>query len=290
MRYGYYSYEAEQVDVIGNEYRDNIVYGIDPHDRSRHLVIALNTAYGTHKKHGIIVSREVNDSFIIGNISVKNNGSGIMLDRMSLRNLVYANTAVDNEGDGLSFYESGCNIAVANNISGNRRAGIKVRNSADVGLFDNTIRANADSGADIYASDLMKSPEGQSRNFVLDPFEPLATTILAENEFVGNGLGINASGATSIVLDRNRFSNQRNQVFSGELRELSSFLLQIGQRSSVSVENLCQTGAPCAVPARTATGTASTEPSKAKQMPALACIATSEGTEARAEAEGKTDG
>lgn len=239
LRYGYYSYEVDGVAVVGNEYRNNVVYGIDPHDRSLRLLIALNTAYGTHKKHGIIVSREVNDSFIVANVSVDNHGSGIMLDRMSLRNTVYANTSVDNGGDGLSFYESGCNLAVANRLTGNRRAGVKVRNSSQVAIFHNTIADNQASGTDVYASDLRNSPEGLLRNFVLDPFEPVASTILGSNRFSGNGLGINSSGATHITLEGNRFTDQRNQVFSGELRPLSSFLLQIGQRSSVSVNNVC---------------------------------------------------
>ncbi|HEV7415261.1 MAG TPA: right-handed parallel beta-helix repeat-containing protein, partial [Tianweitania sediminis] len=134
LRYGYYSYEADDVALIGNEYRDNIVYGIDPHDRSRRLVIALNTSYGAAKKHGIIVSREVDDSFIIGNVSLRNAGSGLMLDRLSQRNLIYANTSIDNGGDGLTFYESGCNLAAANHLANNARAGIKIRNSTDVTL------------------------------------------------------------------------------------------------------------------------------------------------------------
>ena len=53
MYYGFYSYEAENAALLGNEYRDNIVYGIDPHDRSRYLMIAYNTTYDTHKKHGV---------------------------------------------------------------------------------------------------------------------------------------------------------------------------------------------------------------------------------------------
>src|SRR5207248_1025171 len=72
MLNGFYSFEAGSVSVIGNEYRDNIVYGVDPHDRSKDLRIAFNTAYGSHKKHGIIVSREVDDSVIVGNLSFAN--------------------------------------------------------------------------------------------------------------------------------------------------------------------------------------------------------------------------
>lgn len=239
LRYGYYSYEAEDVALIGNEYRDNIVYGIDPHDRSRRLVIALNTSYGAAKKHGIIVSREVDDSFIIGNMSLRNAGSGLMLDRLSQRNLIYANTSIDNGGDGLTFYESGCNFAAANYLANNARAGIKIRNSTDVTLQANGLQENKESGVDIYVADLRNSPEGQSRNFVLDPFEPLTTAALSANRFKNNGTGINVNGAGAVVLDRNHFENQRNRVYSGDFRPLSPYLLQLGNKGSLGVSRTC---------------------------------------------------
>jgi poly(beta-D-mannuronate) C5 epimerase len=240
LRYGYYSYEATDVQLIGNEYRDNIVYGIDPHDRSHRLLIALNTAYGSQKKHGIIVSREVDDSFIVGNVSLWNKGSGVMLDRTSRRNVVYANTGIANNGDGLTFYESGCNIAVANEFSGNKRAGIKVRNSTDVGVYDNQIHGNRINGADVYVSDLRQSPEGRSRNFDLDPYQPIASTVISGNAFTGNGNAINVEGAMETILEGNSFRDQRSYIYGGDLRALSPYLLQIGESSAMLVGMACQ--------------------------------------------------
>ncbi len=240
LRYGYYSYEVDHVRLIGNEYRDNIIYGIDPHDRSRHLLIALNTAYGSQKKHGIIVSREVDDSFIVGNVSVHNKGSGIMLDRTSIRNIVYANTAVANEGDGLTFYESGCNIAVANDLSRNKRAGVKIRNSTDVGMYDNRLEANGASGADIYISDLRQSPEGQTRNFELDPFQALVTAVLSGNSFADNGDAINVAGAAQLLIEENQFLRQSNRIYGGDLKPLSPFLLRLGETSALLTSENCE--------------------------------------------------
>src|SRR3546814_14775655 len=74
--YGFYCYEAEDVVIRGNDYHDNIKYGIDPHDRSRRLIIAGNKAHDTKEKHGIIVSREVDDSWIINNQAYDNALSG----------------------------------------------------------------------------------------------------------------------------------------------------------------------------------------------------------------------
>ena len=89
---------------------------MDPHDRSHQLTIAYNTAYGTHEKHGIIVSREVDRSFIVGNVVFRNRGSGFMLDRDSTANIIYANTAFDNDQDGITLFESSCNLIMANHF------------------------------------------------------------------------------------------------------------------------------------------------------------------------------
>lgn len=240
LRYGYYSYEADSVRLVGNEYRDNIIYGIDPHDRSRDMLIALNTAYGSKKKHGIIVSREVDDSFIVGNVSLDNKGSGVMLDRTSSNNIVYANTAVGNEGDGLTFYESGCNVAAANDLSRNKRAGVKIRNSTSIGIYDNHIDGNVTTGTDIYVADLKHSPEGASRNMQLDPYEPLSSSVVSGNAFAENGSAINAAGASQVILDANRFRDERSNIYAGDLRQLSPYLLQLGDVSTILVGTTCR--------------------------------------------------
>ena len=38
MYYGFYSYEADDIAIVGNIYSNNAIYGIDPHDRSRRLI------------------------------------------------------------------------------------------------------------------------------------------------------------------------------------------------------------------------------------------------------------
>jgi nitrous oxidase accessory protein NosD len=242
LRYGYYSYEASNVRLIGNEYRDNVVYGIDPHDRSNNLLIALNTAYGTHKKHGIIVSRQVNDSFIVGNVSLHNKGSGFMLDRTSQRNIVYANTGVSNDGDGLTLYESGCSITAANDFSRNKRAGIKIRNSSDVGVYDNIFEGNATNGADIYILDLQTAEDSQERDFEMDPFHLVTTSVLAGNLFAANGnAAINVDSASQTILEGNHFRDQRNMVYGGDFLQLSPHLLQLGEVAPTLIAN----GAAC---------------------------------------------
>ncbi|MFO1350171.1 MAG: NosD domain-containing protein [Gammaproteobacteria bacterium] len=216
--YGFYSYEADDVLVIGNEYRDNIIYGIDPHDRSHRLIIAYNTAYGTLVKHGIIISREVDYSAIIGNVTFANHGSGFMLDRDSVETLVYANTAFANRQDGLSIFESSCNIAASNHLFDNGRAGVKIRNSWDVALFQNRIVGNKGAGVEGYIVRLENSRAGATRDFELDPYTRLTTFTAVGNLIRANTAGIKALGVTGMTVVGNEFVHQTPLLFGGDLR------------------------------------------------------------------------
>ncbi|HYE00538.1 MAG TPA: NosD domain-containing protein, partial [Alphaproteobacteria bacterium] len=151
MWYAFYSYEAEDVAIVNNWYHDNIIYGVDPHDRSRRLIIANNLAETTKKKHGIIISREVVNSWIVGNISEYNNNSGIMLDRMSDYNVVADNLSRHNGDDGISLLESSHNIIWNNTARDNQRDGLRIRNSLDIHVYGNRFIGNRDDGVEGYA-------------------------------------------------------------------------------------------------------------------------------------------
>ncbi|MBO3274853.1 mannuronan 5-epimerase AlgG [Pseudomonas schmalbachii] len=183
--YGFYCYEADDLVVKGNTYRDNIVYGIDPHDRSHRLIIAGNTVHGTKKKHGIIVSREVNDSWIFNNKTFDNHLSGIVLDRNSERNLVAYNEVYRNQSDGITVYESGDNLIYANQVLGNRRHGIRVRNSVNLRLYENVAAGNQLIGVYGHIKDLTNT----DRNINLDPFDTKVSLIVVGGKLIGNGSG-----------------------------------------------------------------------------------------------------
>lgn len=187
--YGFYCYEADDLVIARNTYRDNIVYGIDPHDRSHRLIIAENEVFGTRKKHGIIVSREVNDSWIFRNRSHKNGLSGVVLDRSSVNNVVAYNTAFDNASDGFTIYESPDNLLWNNHAVGNHRHGIRVRNSVRVKLYRNRAIGNGSSG--IYGH--IKDLRGTDRDLRLDPFEQTVSLVV-----VGGQLTHNHSGPVAI--------------------------------------------------------------------------------------------
>ncbi len=185
MWYGFYCYETTGFVLKGNTYKDNIVYGIDPHDRSHGLIIADNTVYGTKKKHGIIISREVNDSFIFNNRSYDNKLSGLVIDRNSVNNLIADNEIYRNHTDGITLYESADNLLWGNKVIANRRHGIRIRNSVNIRLYENTSMANGLTGVYGHIKDLTDT----DRDIALDPFDAKVSLIVVGGELAGNGSG-----------------------------------------------------------------------------------------------------
>jgi poly(beta-D-mannuronate) C5 epimerase len=183
MWYGFYCYETDDFVLKGNIYRDNQVYGIDPHDRSKRLVIADNTVYGTRKKHGIIVSREVNDSWIFNNRTYDNHLSGLVIDRNSINNVIADNQIYRNHTDGITLYESGDNLIWGNQVIGNRRHGIRIRNSVNVRLYENNALANGLTGIYGHIKDLSDT----NRDIKLDPFDTDVSMIVVGGQLIGNG-------------------------------------------------------------------------------------------------------
>ena len=185
MWYGFYCYETRDFVVKGNTYKDNIVYGIDPHDRSHGLIIAENTVHGTKKKHGIIISREVNDSFIFNNKSFDNHLSGLVIDRNSVNNIVAYNEIYKNHTDGITLYESADNLLWGNKVISNKRHGIRIRNSVNIRLYENIAMANGLTGVYGHIKDLTDT----DRDIKLDPFDAQVSLIVVGGELAANGSG-----------------------------------------------------------------------------------------------------
>lgn len=185
LLYGFYCYEADDVVIIGSTYADNIVYGIDPHDRSERLIIANNTAYGTRKRHGIIISREVNHTWIVGNESYDNKLAGIMLDRQSQHNVVANNVVHGNGADGITVYESPNNLLYNNESIGNGAHGYRVRNSVAVKLYENRAINNAYTGITGHARRL----DPGSRDLELDPYDTRISLVVVGGALMHNGGG-----------------------------------------------------------------------------------------------------
>jgi poly(beta-D-mannuronate) C5 epimerase len=240
FHFGFYSYEAENIQIVGNEYRDSVIYGLDPHDRSRGLTMAFNTAYGTMLKHGLIISREVDESWIIGNLTFDNVGSGIMLDRDSTNNVLHANSSFKNEQDGITLFESSCNVMTNNHLVANSRDGLKIRNSFDVGVYGNRIEANGKAGVNAYVANLLDTKSGETRDFALDPYSPVTSLSLRRNRFSANGVGINAQGTSGLAMFSNQFVKQSRRLLGGDVRGLEGQILRLTTESDVLVASTCR--------------------------------------------------
>jgi mannuronan 5-epimerase len=200
--YGFYCYEANDVVIIRNEYANNIYYGIDPHDRSKRLIIAENQVWGSKTRHGIIISREVDDSFIFRNVVHDNRKSGIMLDRLSNHNVVAQNVSYNNGGDGIVLYESHDNLLWANQVYQNQHHGIRFRNSRDVRMLDNMVVDNGRYGIYGHLRDL----RDDGRDTKLDPYEQRASAVIQ-----GGLISKNQSGA--IFVDQPEYFRMQDLVF-----------------------------------------------------------------------------
>lgn len=243
LYYGVHSYDAERIQVIGNEFRDSIVYAVDAHDRTSGITIALNAVYGTMLRHGITVSRDVSDSRIVGNISFDNAGSGIVLDRNSTNNVLHANSSFRNAQDGVTVFESSCNVLTNNYLASNRRDGLKVRNSFDVGAYANRIEANANSGVSAYIANVLagKSGEGQSAD---SGYAPVTSLSLKHNRFSTNGVGINTQGVSGLAMFSNRFVKQSRRLLGGDIRGLEGQVLRLTSHSDVLFASTCRPAKP----------------------------------------------
>ena len=147
--FGAYSNAAIGVLFLRSTFRDNDLYGLDPHTGSRKLRVLDNVAFG-NGSHGIIFSQDVVDSVVSGNRSFGNRVNGIMMDKRSGRNLIVDNQAWSNDGDGIVVQNSSAVTIRANLVSGNR-VGVRVTGaSLNTTIDTNRLVGNA-RGIEIYA-------------------------------------------------------------------------------------------------------------------------------------------
>ncbi|NOQ63135.1 MAG: hypothetical protein GQ582_01325 [Methyloprofundus sp.] len=237
--FGFYSNEAENVVILGNIYLNNTIYNIDPHDFSYNLLIARNLSYQAEHAHGIIISREVNNTTIAENISIKNYGTGIMLDRNSEHNLIYNNLTMANKGDGIAIFESDHNLLLDNTATRNGHTGIVVRNSCHIKVQANYLFRNVKSGTEI---SVLNIDYLETRDFVLDHYHQATSSHLLENIFESNlSVAINSNNKPTIHLQNNRYLNSGSAYFAGDLVALTRDIVTAPKETGFSYqgENPC---------------------------------------------------
>jgi parallel beta-helix repeat protein len=149
--FGAYSYEARDMRWIDNEFVDNVVYGLDPHDNSDRFLVEGNLA-ARNGRHGIIFSRFCDDNVIRRNRSTHNGWHGIVIDDgnradgPSNGNVIAENEVRDNAKVGISIDGSSRNLIVGNTID-HQRYGVRlIRRSRDNVVRGNTITRTAADG------------------------------------------------------------------------------------------------------------------------------------------------
>ncbi|MGH6923495.1 MAG: right-handed parallel beta-helix repeat-containing protein, partial [Propylenella sp.] len=239
MYYGFYSYEASDVWIVGNHFKNNHIYAIDPHDRSNNLVIQNNAASSTKEKHGIILSRDVTHSTIVGNITFDSGGSGIMLDRSSDENVVAYNLSFGNNNDGLTVFESSCNLVSSNTMYGNGRDGVRIRNSWDILLSANGIESNGSAGIFAYTAGL-GGENGTGRDLETDPYYVYSDLIAVRNRLKGNAVAMGAAGVSAVQVGGNDFAVAPDErLLSSDLAEAGFGFLSASAEGAV-LRDVCR--------------------------------------------------
>jgi parallel beta-helix repeat protein len=146
LYYGLYSYEVSGLQVTGNEFHDNVLYGIDPHTGSHDLRIERNAVHD-NGKHGIILAEDCTNSVIRDNLVYRNAHHGIVLYLHSDRNVIESNETFANTAQGININESGENAVRGNRVYDNGESGIGVTQTADGTVVEgNQIRGNQQDG------------------------------------------------------------------------------------------------------------------------------------------------
>lgn len=144
---GIYTWGAYQMRMVDNHIHDNVLYGIDPHDNSRQLLIQGNETYH-NGRHGIICSKHCSELTIINNHSHHNGGHGIMLHMFVTDSRVEGNLVESNGESGIAIFNSHGNV-IRDNLSVGNRFGIRAYQGSENNLVEhNTVEGNE--GVGIY--------------------------------------------------------------------------------------------------------------------------------------------
>jgi parallel beta-helix repeat protein len=146
LYYGLYSYGVSGLQVLDNEFHDNVLYGVDPHTNSSNLVIERNVVHH-NGKHGIILAEHCVDSVIRDNIVYANEHHGMVMYLGSDRNLIEGNESFGNAAQGININESNDNVIRHNKVYDNGESGVGITQTGRGNLVEsNELRGNKKDG------------------------------------------------------------------------------------------------------------------------------------------------
>ncbi|PIS15668.1 hypothetical protein COT62_02455 [Candidatus Roizmanbacteria bacterium CG09_land_8_20_14_0_10_41_9] len=146
--FGAYTFGATGMIWRGNEFYDNVRYGLDPHDDSNGFLVENNKFYN-NGTHGLIFSKRCINNTIRNNVSYNNKGHGIMLHEVSDNNII-ENNKLFNNTDGISLDNSSKNTLLKNKIYSNRRGILLDKNSSENVIEKNEITKSSQYGIYLY--------------------------------------------------------------------------------------------------------------------------------------------
>lgn len=218
---GTYLWGAKDMLFAGNEYDNNISYGLDPHDVSRGLKIDGNR-FHHNGNHGVICS-QLCDRLTITNNTSHHNGlqpwrgpygdsdtpgqvHGIMLHRGITNTTIAGNTVHDHpNGAGIAIFDSAGNTVTKNTIA-RTRYGIRL----SVGAAKNVVSHNTLTDIDKYAVFLF---QGKDKAVYTTPSGRPTGNVFDANTVTGTG----AEAVKVKDSDDNRFSNSTFAKIGGPL-------------------------------------------------------------------------
>jgi parallel beta-helix repeat protein len=192
--FGAYTNAAVGVVFRRNTFRDNDLYGLDPHTNSTHLTVDRNVAFG-NGSHGIIFSQDVVDSSVTNNRSFGNRRNGIMMDERSDRNVLRGNQVWSNDGDGIVVQNSARVVVRSNTVTGNR-VGVRVNGASPDAVVDGNRLVGNGRGVEFYAG----------------PAAAAATVIGNDVDGHGQGYGISVKQFGGVRIAGNRVSRYSGGV------------------------------------------------------------------------------
>jgi mannuronan 5-epimerase len=168
MWMGFYSREAYNITVDGNEYYNNIKYALDPHTITYNMNITNNWLH--HNPIGAICSVNCSNILVEGNVIHHNTGYGVFFSR--------------NMSDSIA----------RNNQIYNATTGIMVSESPNNQIYNNTIEAATSQGI------RLQNPVVPDDGFTED-------NLVYNNTIISSGEGIGATRSHDNILENNTFSN-----------------------------------------------------------------------------------
>lgn len=206
---GTYLWGAYDVPFLSNEYDNNVMYGLDPHDMSRNLTIRKNR-FHHNGDHGLICS-QMCDRLTIDQNESHHNGltpwtgpdgtgvpgqvHGIMLHR-GVTNTVVTNNNVHDQpnGAGIAIFDTAGAVVTGNTLSANLY-GVRLT----VGSANNTVNANTIKGSTAYGIYMYSGSDTAS--YTTPSGRPTANVISnnAVSTTVGDGIRLDNA-------DNNRFT------------------------------------------------------------------------------------